>query len=135
MRHFKEIKDELNGCLFKVTSHNAVSQSSSCCFIVVMFDVSEGFGRVECLRLCCSDRNLSSVNERTRQKMREMPGLVDSLVTYIQQEEQGDEKVSHRGAWIMTSERRRFKTSGAVSTNHRRRSRGLSFTAEQYPAH
>lgn len=128
MRHFKEIKDELNGCLFKVTSHNAVSQGSSCCFIVVMFDVSEGFGRVECLRLCCSDRNLSSVNERTRQKMREMPGLVDSLVTYIQQEEQGDEKVSHRGAWIMTSERRRFKTSGAVSTNHRR---GLSFTAEQ----
>uniref|UniRef100_A0A3Q4M4A7 Plakophilin 3b n=1 Tax=Neolamprologus brichardi TaxID=32507 RepID=A0A3Q4M4A7_NEOBR len=111
MRHFKEIKDELNGCLFKVTSHNAVSQSSSCCFIVVMFDVSEGFGRVDCLRLCCSDRNLSSVNERTRQKMREMPGLVDSLVTYIQQEEQGDEKVSHRGS--MMSERRRFKTSGA----------------------
>uniref|UniRef100_A0A3Q4G1D1 Plakophilin 3b n=1 Tax=Neolamprologus brichardi TaxID=32507 RepID=A0A3Q4G1D1_NEOBR len=105
------IHNELNGCLFKVTSHNAVSQSSSCCFIVVMFDVSEGFGRVDCLRLCCSDRNLSSVNERTRQKMREMPGLVDSLVTYIQQEEQGDEKVSHRGS--MMSERRRFKTSGA----------------------
>ncbi|XP_035768650.1 uncharacterized protein LOC102777012 [Neolamprologus brichardi] len=77
----------------------------------LMFDVSEGFGRVDCLRLCCSDRNLSSVNERTRQKMREMPGLVDSLVTYIQQEEQGDEKVSHRGS--MMSERRRFKTSGA----------------------
>lgn len=39
-------------------------------------------------------RNLSSVNERTRQKMREMPGLVDSLVCYIQQEEAGDDKVA-----------------------------------------
>lgn len=44
-------------------------------------------------------RNLSSTNERTRQKMRDTPGLVDSLVTYIQQEEQADEKVtvSHCG--------------------------------------
>lgn len=41
-----------------------------------------------------ADRNLSSVNERTRQKMREMPGLVDSLVCYIQQEEAGDDKVA-----------------------------------------
>lgn len=41
-------------------------------------------------------RNLSSVNERTRQKMREMPGLVDSLVCYIQQEEAGDDKVARR---------------------------------------
>ncbi|KAM8762877.1 plakophilin-3-like isoform 3-T3 [Acanthopagrus schlegelii] len=37
-------------------------------------------------------RNLSSVNERTRQKMRDMPGLVDSLVSYIQQEERPDDK-------------------------------------------
>lgn len=28
-------------------------------------------------------RNLSSVNEKTRQQMRELPGLVDSLVNYI----------------------------------------------------
>ncbi|XP_067452820.1 plakophilin-3-like [Thunnus thynnus] len=37
-------------------------------------------------------RNLSSVNERTRQKMREMRGLVDSLVSYIQQEDRADDK-------------------------------------------
>jgi len=28
-------------------------------------------------------RNLSSVNEKTRQQMRETPGLVDALVRYI----------------------------------------------------
>ncbi|GLD58470.1 plakophilin-3-like isoform X2 [Lates japonicus] len=38
-------------------------------------------------------RNLSSVNERTRQKMRDMQGLVDSLVSYIQQEERADDKM------------------------------------------
>lgn len=37
-------------------------------------------------------RNLSSVNERTRQKMREMRGLVDSLVSYVLQEERADDK-------------------------------------------
>lgn len=37
-------------------------------------------------------RNLSSVNERTRQRMREMRGLVDSLVSYIQQEARADDK-------------------------------------------
>ncbi|XP_053173798.1 plakophilin-3-like [Scomber japonicus] len=37
-------------------------------------------------------RNLSSVNERTRQKMRDMRGLVDSLVLYIQQEDRADDK-------------------------------------------
>uniref|UniRef100_A0A667WG67 Plakophilin 3b n=1 Tax=Myripristis murdjan TaxID=586833 RepID=A0A667WG67_9TELE len=40
-------------------------------------------------------RNLSSVNERTRQKMREMRGLVDSLVSYVQsslQEERAEDK-------------------------------------------
>ncbi|XP_004565749.2 plakophilin-3 isoform X4 [Maylandia zebra] len=46
-------------------------------------------------------RNLSSVNERTRQKMREMPSLVDSLVTYIQQEEQGDEKGLENSLCVM----------------------------------
>lgn len=39
-------------------------------------------------------RNLSSVNERTRQKMREMRGLVDSLVSYVLQEERADDKVT-----------------------------------------
>lgn len=34
------------------------------------------------------------MNERTRQKMRDMPGLVDSLVSYIQQEESADDKVT-----------------------------------------
>uniref|UniRef100_A0A8C6WIR9 Plakophilin 3b n=1 Tax=Neogobius melanostomus TaxID=47308 RepID=A0A8C6WIR9_9GOBI len=37
-------------------------------------------------------RNMSSVNERTRQMMREMRGLVDSLVSYIQQEARADDK-------------------------------------------
>ncbi|XP_077376449.1 plakophilin-3-like [Festucalex cinctus] len=37
-------------------------------------------------------RNLSSVNQRTREKMRDTPGLVDSLVSYIQQEVEGDDK-------------------------------------------
>ncbi|KAM4602873.1 plakophilin-3 isoform 2-T2 [Polymixia lowei] len=36
-------------------------------------------------------RNLSSVNERTRQKMRDMRGLVDSLVAYIQNALQVDQ--------------------------------------------
>lgn len=31
----------------------------------------------------CLFRNLSSVNDKTRQQMRETPGLVDSLVSYI----------------------------------------------------
>lgn len=31
----------------------------------------------------CAPRNLSSVNEKTRQQMRETNGLVDSLVGYI----------------------------------------------------
>lgn len=38
-------------------------------------------------------RNLSSVNERTRQRMRDMRGLVDSLVLYIQQEDTAEDKV------------------------------------------
>lgn len=41
-------------------------------------------------------RNLSSVNERTRQQMRDMRGLVDSLVAYIQnslQDEKAEDKV------------------------------------------
>lgn len=42
----------------------------------------------------CIHRNLSSVNERTRQKMRDMHGLVDSLVSYIEQEEKADDKVT-----------------------------------------
>ncbi|XP_058484610.1 plakophilin-3-like isoform X2 [Solea solea] len=37
-------------------------------------------------------RNLSSVNERTRQKMRDMRGLVDSLVSYIQHEDAAEDK-------------------------------------------
>nr|XP_029497483.1 plakophilin-3-like isoform X1 [Oncorhynchus nerka] len=41
-------------------------------------------------------RNLSSVNERTRQQMRDMRGLVDSLVAYIQNSLQ-DEKAEDKG--------------------------------------
>ncbi|XP_061611037.1 plakophilin-3-like isoform X2 [Phyllopteryx taeniolatus] len=37
-------------------------------------------------------RNLSSVNQRTRDKMRDTPGLVDSLVSYIQQDVSADDK-------------------------------------------
>uniref|UniRef100_A0A6Q2XHD1 Plakophilin 3b n=1 Tax=Esox lucius TaxID=8010 RepID=A0A6Q2XHD1_ESOLU len=41
-------------------------------------------------------RNLSSVNKRTRQKMRDMQGLVDSLVTYIENSLE-DEKAKDKG--------------------------------------
>ncbi|XP_077451275.1 plakophilin-3-like isoform X2 [Stigmatopora argus] len=37
-------------------------------------------------------RNLSSVNQRTREKLRDTPGLVDSLVSYIKQEDIPDDK-------------------------------------------
>ncbi|XP_040892776.1 plakophilin-3-like isoform X2 [Toxotes jaculatrix] len=46
-------------------------------------------------------RNLSSVNERTRQKMRDMRGLVDSLVSYIQQEEGADDKGLENSLCVM----------------------------------
>ncbi|XP_068164396.1 plakophilin-3-like [Antennarius striatus] len=46
-------------------------------------------------------RNLSSVNERTRQKMRDTRGLVDSLVSYIQQEENTDDKGLENSLCIM----------------------------------
>lgn len=46
-------------------------------------------------------RNLSSVNERTRRKMRGMPGLVDSLVCYIQQEERRDDKGLENSLCVM----------------------------------
>ncbi|KAM9366816.1 plakophilin-3-like [Symphorus nematophorus] len=46
-------------------------------------------------------RNLSSVNERTRQKMRDMPGLVDSLVSYIQQEDRPDDKGLENSLCVM----------------------------------
>ncbi|XP_070762875.1 plakophilin-3-like [Enoplosus armatus] len=46
-------------------------------------------------------RNLSSVNERTRQKMRDMRGLVDSLVSYIQQEERADDKGLENSLCVM----------------------------------
>ncbi|KAF3833211.1 hypothetical protein F7725_026876, partial [Dissostichus mawsoni] len=46
-------------------------------------------------------RNLSSVNERTRQKMRDMRGLVDSLVSYIQQEDRVDDKGLENSLCVM----------------------------------
>ncbi|XP_062417982.1 plakophilin-3-like [Pungitius pungitius] len=46
-------------------------------------------------------RNLSSVNERTRRKMRDMQGLVDSLVSYIQQEDRGDDKGLENSLCVM----------------------------------
>uniref|UniRef100_A0A3B4XFD7 Plakophilin 3b n=1 Tax=Seriola lalandi dorsalis TaxID=1841481 RepID=A0A3B4XFD7_SERLL len=46
-------------------------------------------------------RNLSSVNERTRQKMRDMRGLVDSLVSYIEQEEKADDKGLENSLCVM----------------------------------
>ncbi|XP_074523121.1 plakophilin-3-like isoform X2 [Halichoeres trimaculatus] len=46
-------------------------------------------------------RNLSSVNERTRQRMRDMHGLVDSLVSYIQQEEKADDKGLENSLCVM----------------------------------
>ncbi|XP_027870203.1 plakophilin-3 [Xiphophorus couchianus] len=46
-------------------------------------------------------RNLSSVNERTRRKMRSMQGLVDSLVCYIQLEESGDDKGLENSLCVM----------------------------------
>eukprot|EP00066_Takifugu_rubripes_P029047 XP_011618313.1 PREDICTED: plakophilin-3-like [Takifugu rubripes] len=46
-------------------------------------------------------RNLSSVNERTRQKMRDTQGLVDSLVSYIEQEETPDDKGLENSLCVM----------------------------------
>ncbi|XP_041836905.1 plakophilin-3-like [Melanotaenia boesemani] len=46
-------------------------------------------------------RNLSSVNERTRRKMRAMLGLVDSLVCYIQHQEKGNDKGLENSLCIM----------------------------------
>ncbi|XP_015255898.1 PREDICTED: plakophilin-3 [Cyprinodon variegatus] len=46
-------------------------------------------------------RNLSSVNERTRRKMRQTQGLLDSLVCYIQQEEIGDDKGLENSLCVM----------------------------------
>ncbi|XP_074515598.1 plakophilin-3-like isoform X2 [Sebastes fasciatus] len=46
-------------------------------------------------------RNLSSVNERTRQRMRDMRGLVDSLVSYIQQEDRADDKGFENSLCVM----------------------------------
>ncbi|XP_035507766.1 plakophilin-3-like isoform X2 [Morone saxatilis] len=46
-------------------------------------------------------RNLSSTNERTRQKMRDMQGLVDSLVSYIQQEDSADDKGLENSLCVM----------------------------------
>ncbi|XP_038556729.1 plakophilin-3-like isoform X2 [Micropterus salmoides] len=46
-------------------------------------------------------RNLSSVNERTRQKMRGMRGLVDSLVSYIQQEDMANDKGLENSLCVM----------------------------------
>uniref|UniRef100_H3C3K8 Plakophilin 3 n=1 Tax=Tetraodon nigroviridis TaxID=99883 RepID=H3C3K8_TETNG len=49
----------------------------------------------------CLSRNLSSVNERTRQKMRDMQGLVDSLVSYIEQEDRPDDKGLENSLCVM----------------------------------
>ncbi|CAJ1048672.1 plakophilin-3-like [Xyrichtys novacula] len=46
-------------------------------------------------------RNLSSVNERTRTRMRDMQGLVDSLVSYIQHEERADDKGLENSLCVM----------------------------------
>ncbi|XP_035484183.1 plakophilin-3-like isoform X1 [Scophthalmus maximus] len=46
-------------------------------------------------------RNLSSVNERTRQKMRDMRGLVESLVSYIQQEDIAEDKGLENSLCVM----------------------------------
>lgn len=46
-------------------------------------------------------RNLSSVNERTRQRMRDMRGLVDSLVSYIQHEEGANDKGLENSLCVM----------------------------------
>lgn len=47
----------------------------------------------------CLFRNLSSVNDKTRQQMRDTPGLVDSLVSYIKtclEEGKTEDKVKTR---------------------------------------
>ena len=40
-------------------------------------------GEIKALNLSLALRNLSSVNEKTRQQMRETDGLVNSLVHYV----------------------------------------------------
>uniref|UniRef100_A0A672YE29 Plakophilin-3-like n=1 Tax=Sphaeramia orbicularis TaxID=375764 RepID=A0A672YE29_9TELE len=64
-------------------------------------------------------RNLSSVNERTRQKMRDMRGLVDSLVSYIQQEERADDKGVENSLCVLRNLSYQLYTELPLSVRHR----------------
>ncbi|CAG05522.1 unnamed protein product, partial [Tetraodon nigroviridis] len=67
-------------------------------------------------------RNLSSVNENTRQQMRQMHGLVDALVNYIKaslDDNKTEDKVGRRG-WV----KRRMKEHAPVSSDGIRVSEG-----------
>ncbi|KAF7655683.1 hypothetical protein LDENG_00052470 [Lucifuga dentata] len=64
-------------------------------------------------------RNLSSVNERTRQKMREMQGLVDSLVTYIQHQDRADDKGLENSLCVLRNLSYQLYTELPPSVRHR----------------
>ncbi|KAM7406586.1 hypothetical protein PAMP_000957 [Pampus punctatissimus] len=64
-------------------------------------------------------RNLSSVNERTRQKMRDMHGLVDSLVSYIQQEERADDKGVENSLCVLRNLSYQLYSELPASVRHR----------------
>nr|XP_020441459.1 plakophilin-3-like isoform X2 [Monopterus albus] len=64
-------------------------------------------------------RNLSSVNESTRQRMRDMRGLVDSLVAYIQQEERADDKGLENSLCVMRNLSYQLYTELPPSTRRR----------------
>ncbi|XP_078107461.1 plakophilin-3-like [Sander vitreus] len=64
-------------------------------------------------------RNLSSVNERTRQKMRDTRGLVDSLVSYIQQADRADDKGLENSLCVMRNLSYQLYTELPPSVRHR----------------
>nr|XP_019935770.1 PREDICTED: plakophilin-3-like [Paralichthys olivaceus] len=64
-------------------------------------------------------RNLSSVNERTRQKMRDMRGLVDSLVSYITQEDMTEDKGLENSLCVMRNLSYQLYTELPSSVRHR----------------
>ncbi|XP_076011457.1 plakophilin-3-like isoform X2 [Genypterus blacodes] len=64
-------------------------------------------------------RNLSSVNERTRQKMRETPGLVDALVSYIQHVDIPDDKGLENSLCVLRNLSYQLYSELPLSVRHR----------------
>ncbi|XP_050925389.1 plakophilin-3 isoform X5 [Lates calcarifer] len=109
--HDEELQKTITGVLWNLSSRDNLKEKLS---KEALAELTEKVLIPLCSRipLCPSERdifynttgclrNLSSVNERTRQKMRDMQGLVDSLVSYIQQEERADDKGLENSLCVM----------------------------------